>query len=136
MQIKLICSQTSYFLSIWKSTHSPHLNDHSPHVVNEEWVGQRWLRQKKVSDNCFVIFYLSDCQLHSGMSWKQKRWNVSTALTTSFRIIPSTQQFKALFTSSSVTRHFLESSSGFWLSSSCSFWAAIGQFRWIVFLFF
>jgi len=35
-------TKTSKFWDIWKQSHSPHLNFHSPHVASGEWVGHRW----------------------------------------------------------------------------------------------
>ena len=39
----LLLSKTTKIRGIWKQSHSPHLNDHLPHVASGEWVGQRWV---------------------------------------------------------------------------------------------
>jgi len=36
--------QKAYFWGLWKQSHSPHSNGHSPHVASGEWVGQRWTK--------------------------------------------------------------------------------------------
>ena len=39
IKIFLTLFKTSQFWNIWKLSHSPHLNGHSPHVASGEWVG-------------------------------------------------------------------------------------------------
>jgi len=61
-------SVIALFWGIWKQSHSPHLNGHSPHVACGEWVGQCWSRLR------WIDIFMKDNQ--TWIKWRVVNWIV------------------------------------------------------------